>query len=94
MDSPIPKDTVHDMERGRKTRLGLSRKKPHSNKFKKLRAGLRAFSGYQTPHAEKDYEVKQSGRGRILVLKKTCPRYVYQLAKHITTQKERNNNVR
>jgi hypothetical protein len=68
------------MERGRLFNVEKSGFIQHSNKFKKIRHGLKHYTGYASPEREKEYKTDEAG---IVTLSPPCPRAVYQKVKKL-----------
>ena len=86
MDGQVSENSLPNLEGRAKLTVAGTRRKQHSNRFKRLRYGLKILTQFTNPEREKDYELKQH-RWQIhsqLVLKNTCPRFIYLRAKAIT----------
>ena len=59
MDTQISEDPVSDLGWQATPHVAWGRRKPHSNRFKALRAGLRLFTKEAQPQRAVDYEIKE-----------------------------------
>ena len=84
MDRTLPQDPQRRMERQMARPVVI-----HSNRFKRLRQGLREFAQVQNPERAVEYQIKEftNYKGEItarqLMMKQVCPRYLYKRAKKI-----------